>query len=162
MSIDELLDVMDETLEDALNLPFTGGKRMVDVEKVRELIDDIRLNLPKEIQQAKAVVQDRAQIVENAHREAESIVKRAEARARAMVEEEAIVKAANQKAAEIVTTAQNKSRDMRTTVTNYCENMLRQTEEQLSGSLSEVRNVRATLRQSSKAKMPAKKQDTQQ
>lgn len=38
MNIDELLDVMDETLEEAVNLPFTGGKRMVDVEKVRDII----------------------------------------------------------------------------------------------------------------------------
>ena len=156
MSIDELLDVMDETLEDAVNLPFTGGKRMVDVEKVRELIDDIRLNMPKEIQQAKAVVKDRAQIVENARREADSIVKRAEERARTMVAEEAIVKAAQQKAVEMVTTAQNQSRDMRATVTSYCENMLRQTEEQLAGSLANVKNVRATLRQSTKAKLAKK------
>ena len=28
MNIDELLDVMDETLEEAVNLPFTGGKRI--------------------------------------------------------------------------------------------------------------------------------------
>ena len=39
MTIDELLDVMDDTLEEATNLPFTGGKRVVDVEKVREIID---------------------------------------------------------------------------------------------------------------------------
>ena len=62
MNIDELLDVMDETLEEAVNLPFTGGKRMVDVEKVRDIIDDIRLNMPAEIRQAKAIVQDRAEI----------------------------------------------------------------------------------------------------
>ena len=55
MNIDELLDVMDETLEEAVNLPFTGGKRMVDVEKVRDIIDDIRLNMPAEIRQAKAI-----------------------------------------------------------------------------------------------------------
>ena len=66
MNIDELLDVMDETLEEAVNLPFTGGKRMVDVEKVRDIIDDIRLNMPAEIRQAKAIVQDRADIVESA------------------------------------------------------------------------------------------------
>ena len=85
MNIDELLDVMDETLEEAVNLPFTGGKRMVDVEKVRDIIDDIRLNMPAEIRQAKAIVQDRADIVESAKKEAEAIVKRAEDRARAMV-----------------------------------------------------------------------------
>ena len=150
MSIDELLDVMDETLEDALNVPFSGGKRMVDVEKVRELIDDIRLNMPQEIQQAKAVVKDRTQIVEKAKREADMIIKRAEERARAMVAEEAIMKTAQQKATEMITSAQNQSREMRATVTNYCENMLRQTEEQLSSSLSDVQNVRATLRQSGK------------
>ena len=98
MTIDELLDIMDETLEEATTLPFTGGKRMVDVEKVRDIIDDIRLNMPAEIRQAKAIVQDRADIVESAKKEAEAIVKRAEDRARAMVAQEAIVKAAQQKA----------------------------------------------------------------
>ena len=150
MNIDELLDVMDETLEEAVNLPFTGGKRMVDVEKVRDIIDDIRLNMPAEIRQAKAIVQDRADIVESAKKEAEAIVKRAEDRARAMVAQEAIVKAAQQKATEILTSAQSQSREMRTTVTNYCENMLRHTKEQLAKSMTEVKTVRSTLRQSGK------------
>ena len=131
MNIDELLDVMDETLEEAVNLPFTGGKRMVDVEKVRDIIDDIRLNMPAEIRQAKAIVQDRADIVESAKKEAEAI-------------------AAQQKATEILTSAQSQSREMRTTVTNYCENMLRHTEEQLAKSMTEVKTVRSTLRQSGK------------
>ena len=39
---------------------------------------------------------------------------------------------------------------MRTTVTNYCENMLRHTEEQLAKSMTEVKTVRSTLRQSGK------------
>ena len=132
MNIDELLDVMDETLEEAVNLPFTGGKRMVDVEKVRDIIDDIRLNMPAEIRQAKAIVQDRADIVESAKKEAEAIVKRAEDRARAMVAQEAIVKAAQQKATEILTSAQS------------------HTEEQLAKSMTEVKTVRSTLRQSGK------------
>lgn len=149
MTIDELLDVMDETLEEAVNLPFTGGKRMVDVEKVREIIDEIRLNMPAEIRQAKNIVKDRNTILEKARGESEDIVKRAEERARAIVAEEAIVKAAQQKATELVTTAQNQSREMRATVTTYCENMLRETEEQLARSLTDVKAVRSTLRQTS-------------
>ncbi len=150
MNIEELLDVMDETLEEAMNLPFSGGKRVVDVEKVRDIIDDIRLNMPTEIRQAKAIVQDRAEIVEDAKKEAESIVKRAEDRARAMVAQEAIVKAAQQRATEILSSAQSQSREMRSAVSNLCENMLRRTEEQLSKSLSEVKAVRTTLRQNGK------------
>lgn len=150
MNIDELLDNMDEVLEDAFNLPFTGGKRMVDVDRVRELIDDIRLNMPGEIRQAKAIAQDRNNIIEKAKKEADMIVKRAEDRARTMVAQETIVKAAQQKATEILTSAQNRSREMRNTVTAYCENMLQHTEEQLDKSLTEVKTVRSTLRQSGK------------
>ncbi len=66
MNIDELLDLMDETLEEAFNVPFSNGKRVVDIDKLRDIIDDIRLNMPTEIRQAKAIVNDRADIVSNA------------------------------------------------------------------------------------------------
>ena len=46
MNIDDILDAMDEMLDRAWNLPLTGGRCVVDAEKVRDLIDDIRLNMP--------------------------------------------------------------------------------------------------------------------
>ena len=52
MSIDEILNEMDEVLEDAPNLPFSGGKRLVDVEHMRDLMGEIKLNLPDEVRQA--------------------------------------------------------------------------------------------------------------
>lgn len=151
MNIDELLNEMEETLEEAMNLPFTGGKRMVDVDRVRDLIDDIRLNLPAEIKQAKAIVQDRADIVSGAKREAEAIVKKAEDRARILVSESEIVKASQQKAAEIMTNTQQQAREMRKSATDYCENLLRQTEEQLLRSTADVKTVRLNLRKNAKS-----------
>ena len=151
MNIDELLDSMDETLEEAFSFPFAGGKRRVDIEKVRDIIDDIRLSMPNEIRQAKAIVNDRADIIDAAKREADVIVKRAEERARVIVSQEAIVKAAATRANEISTQAQEKSRETRTKMTEYCENMLKKTEEQLTKSVGEVKTLRTTLRQSGKA-----------
>lgn len=150
MNVDELLDLLDETMEESTNLPFTGGKRMVDVDKVRDIIDDVRLNMPAEIKQAKAIVNDRAEIVAGARREAEGIIKKAEDRARALIDQQEIVRQAQQKAAEILSAAQQQSREMRTTITDYCENMLRQTEETLARSAAEVKNVRGALRQKAK------------
>ncbi len=150
MNIDDLLDLMDENLEDAFTVPLTG-KRMVDVDKLRDIIDDIRLNLPTEIRQAKAIVKDRADIVEGARAEADGIVKKAEERARIIVSEQAVVKQSQQRATEIMQSAQQNAKEMRTSVTNYCENMLRQTEEQLMKSYSEVKNIRSTVRQKEKA-----------
>lgn len=150
MNIDDLLDLMDETLEEAFNLPFTGGKRMVDVDKVRDIIDDIRLNMPNEIRQAKAIVQDRADIMATAKRESEAVVKRAEDRARALVSDQEIVKLAQQRATEIMSSAQSHARETRVTITEYCENMLRKTEEQLAKSTLEVKTLRTNVRQSAK------------
>ena len=150
MNIDELLDLMEETMEEASGLPFSGSKRMVDIDKMRDIIDEVRLNMPTEIRQAKAIVNDRADIIASAKREAEAIVKKAEDRARVLVGEEQIVRAAQQRAAEILSSAQSQSREMRTTVTDYCENMLRTTEEQLARSAAEVKTVRANLRQNAK------------
>ena len=152
------IPLTDETLEEATTLPFTGGKRMVDVEKVRDIMDDIRLSMPQEIKQARAIVEDRGRIVDDANKEAEAIIKRAEERARAIVAEQAIVKAAQQKATEMLASAQAQSREMRATVTGYCENMLRRTEEQLAQSLTDVKTVRTTLRQNSKKGLGEKRQ----
>lgn len=150
MNVDELLNVMTEMLDESTSLPFAGGKRVVDVDRMQDIIDEIRRNLPSEIRQAKSIVNDRADIVAGAKSEAETLVKRAEERARILVGEQEIVKAAQQRANEIVSTAQGQSREMRTTVTDYCEKMLRTTEEQLVRSASEVKTVRTNLRQKTK------------
>lgn len=149
MNIDDLLDMMDETIEDAFTVPLTG-KRMVDAEKLRDIIDDVRLNLPTEIRQAKAIVKDRADIVEGARQEGEAIIKKAEERARIIVSEQEIVKQSKVRAAEIMQNAQGHAKELRTSAGNYCENILRQTEEQLMKSYSEVKNVRASVRQKEK------------
>lgn len=145
MNIEDLLDVMVETIEGAFTVPLTG-KRMVDAEKLQDIINDVRLNMPTEIRQAKAIVQDRAEIVAEARKEAETIIKRAEERARVLVSQEEIVKDSQAQAAEIMTNAQQRSKELHNNVTNYCENILRQTEEQLVASAADVKKVRTTLR----------------
>ena len=146
MNGDELLDLLDETLEESTNLPFTGGKRMLDVDKVRDIIDDVRLNMPAEIKQAKAIVADRAEIISVAKREAEGIVQKAEEHAKAMISKEEIVKQSQARAAEIMQQAQMKAREIRSAAQDYSENVLRQTEESLARSLSDVKGTRQGLR----------------
>ena len=124
MNVNELLDTIEDTLEESTSMPLSGGKRLVDVEKVRDYLDDIRANLPGELRQAQQIVNDRAQIVDTANAQAQAIVKKAEERARILVSDAEIVKAAQQRAAEITAAAQSESRTLRQTVTDYCENLL--------------------------------------
>jgi cell division septum initiation protein DivIVA len=145
MNIDDLLELMDETLEDAFTVPLTG-KRMVDADRLREIIDDVRLNLPTEIRQAKGIVKDRAVILDEARAEADAIIKKAEGRRTVIVSEQEIVKASEERAREILQNAQQHAKELRATTANYCENVLRQTEEQLNKSMTEVKNVRNNVR----------------
>ena len=127
MNIEEILDVLDEVLDRAWNLPLTGGRCVVDADKVRDMIDEVRLNLPGEIKQAKAIVADRAEIISVAKREAEGIVQKAEEHAKAMISKEEIVKQSQARAAEIMQQAQMKAREIRSAAQDYSENVLRQT-----------------------------------
>lgn len=145
MNIDDLLDLMDETLEDAFTVPLSG-KRMVDADRMRDIIDDVRLNLPTEIRQAKAIVQDRAEIVETARKQADDIVREARERAERITSDTEIVKLSEQKAAEITRVANQGAKEMRNSVTNYCENILRQCEEQMMKNVGEIKSVRSSLR----------------
>ncbi len=146
MNIEEILDLLDELLDRSWNLPLSGGRCVVDAEKVRDLLDDVRLNMPTEIKQAKAIVADRTEILAVARKEAENIVRKAEDRARALIAQEEILKQAQARANEIITQAQNKSREMRQATQEFSDNLLRQTEESLTKSLSEVKATRQALR----------------
>ena len=150
MNVNELLDTIEDTLEESTSMPLSGGKRLVDVEKVRDYLDDIRANLPGELRQAQQIVNDRAQIVDTANAQAQAIVKKAEERARILVSDAEIVKAAQQRAAEITAAAQSESRTLRQTVTDYCDNMLKTTEEAMVENAAQVKTVRSNLRQNAK------------
>ena len=92
MNVEELLDLMEETLEAGSAVPFTSSKRVVDVDRMRDIIDEVRNNMPDEVRESKKIVNDREQIVKNARIEAEGIIQQAEERARTLVSEQEIVK----------------------------------------------------------------------
>ena len=85
MNVNELLDTIEDTLEESAGMPLSGGKRIVDVEQIRDYLDEIRQNLPVELRQAQSIVSDRAQLIESANAQAQAIVKKAEERARVLL-----------------------------------------------------------------------------
>ena len=146
MNIDEVLDMLDELLDQSWSLPLSGGRCVVDAEKVRDLIDDIRINMPTEIMQAKGIVRDRGEILDGARREAEGLIRKAEERARTLIAKEEIVKQSQARATEIMSQAQIQSKDMRSAAQGFSDDVLRVTEETLVKALSELKSTRQALR----------------
>ena len=146
MTVDELLEQIDDMIDKAWSFPHYGAKCLVEADRLRDLIDHIRGNMPSEIRQAKAIVADRADIIATAKREAEGIVRTAEERARNMVAHEEIVRQAQQKANEVLSQTQQKAREMRKGANDFSEDVLRRTEETLSTALGEIRSSHSQFR----------------
>lgn len=151
MNIDEVLDALDELLDKSWSVPLSGGRCVVDADKVRDLIDDIRINLPTEIQQARAIVLDRNEILSVAKREAENIIRKSEDRAKALVNKEDIIKAAQARASDILSQAQLKSREIRGAAHDFSDDILKNAEESMTKALSDLRSTRQALRNNAKA-----------
>ena len=53
MNIEEILEEIEELVEKSATVPFVSHKKMVDSDRLRELISDARMNLPQELKEAK-------------------------------------------------------------------------------------------------------------
>ena len=145
MNVNELLDTIEDTLEESAGMPLSGGKRIVDVEQIRDYLDEIRQNLPVELRQAQSIPALSSSVSSMVSKSSFTFIPHLPLRCSAGAE---IVKAAQQRAGEIVSAAQTEARTVRQTVTDYCDNMLKTTEETMAENAAQVKNVRANLRQS--------------
>lgn len=113
MSVDMFIDEIEETLEGAWGVPLSNGKVVVDSEKLFYLLDKIKASLPNEIKQARLIVSDRSDIIDDAKKEAEAIIRAAEDKAKIMLDQDELVKQAKVQAADIIMQAQTKAKDIR-------------------------------------------------
>lgn len=73
VSIEELLEEMEDIISDAKGNPFSS-RMTVDVEALKIVIEDIRNNYPEEIKQAQILASERREIIARATREADALV----------------------------------------------------------------------------------------
>jgi vacuolar-type H+-ATPase subunit H len=145
-NIDEILENMDEVLDKAMQVPFSNKKSLVDVERIRELVEEVRFSMPDAFKQAKKITQDRKDIVAEAKTEADTIIKRAEERAKQLTSQQEVARLAQQRANEIMASAQTKSKELRTTTNDYIDSTLSKVEELLSHDLVNIKKARSALK----------------
>jgi vacuolar-type H+-ATPase subunit H len=145
MNVMSLLDYLQEEVEDANKVPFSENC-MIDRDKLLDMINDIRSILPNEIMEAETIRNQRAQILEDAEKEAEAVLAEAEQKMHQMVEENAITQMAYQQAEEIIENAQNGAREIRRSANEYVEEILTDLENYVQRNLDIVRQNREQMR----------------
>ena len=151
-SIEELLSELDAVMDKAKSLPFAADKCVVDSEELNRIVEDIRINLPQEIRQAKAIVAERSTIVAEANKEAQDIINKAQERARTLVNQEAIYKEAKEKAEKLRSAAEEQANEILRGTFAYSDSILLETENAVNQNLETVRQARKNLRTAAKSK----------
>jgi cell division septum initiation protein DivIVA len=144
MDILTLIDRIEELVDMGRNVPMTST-RMVDAEKVYEIIDEIRAQFPDELKQARWIVKERQEMLEEAEKESNRILEEARERAQALASEQEIVKLAEQQAAEILDNSRAREREIRLGAEDYADEMLANLEVNLGKLLTAVQRGRDRL-----------------
>ena len=142
----ELLEMLYTMVTEAWGVPLGNEKCIVERDKVLNLLDEIKAQLPAEVAEARRLVNARNEFIGNAKREAENIRKTAEDHARELVEEQEIVTAAKTRSNEILSQAESRTRELYRVANEYVDDALRRTEEAINSALSEVRQSRTNFR----------------
>ena len=143
-SIEDLIGLIEEIVGNATRVPF-NKKSMVDSDGIEDILQQMRLSLPGEINQAKKVVADKNRIISDAKREAEDIIRRAEMRRNELLDQNDLVREAQRRATELMSEAQAHSNAVRSTTSSYADNMLARVEELMAKDLSGLRMLRKNI-----------------
>lgn len=123
----ELINELEDIIDKGVAVPFTG-RCLLDKEELLELIQEIKLKLPTDLEQAKWIKNERQNIINDANKEAEEIIKTANDKLIAMVDENEITKKATQKASEIMDRAAADSKETRDSSYKYADYLLENVE----------------------------------
>ncbi|MCL2514078.1 MAG: hypothetical protein FWF08_09260 [Oscillospiraceae bacterium] len=177
MSVETILEHMEDLIEEG-KATLVGGKTKVDADALREDIQEIRLQMPDEIIQARKIAAERKEILIAAQKSAEDIIHQAEAEARRLVDAHEITSTARVTAADIISESRTQatdiidkaksdsneiienankwSKDIRTSAGEFVDTIMRESDEILSEGieaftkeLEDIRKARQQLKNAS-------------
>ena len=143
---EDIIGALYDMVQDARSMPLSADKCILERDKVLDMLDEIIAQLPGELKQARTIVESRNELVSQARREADSIIREAQEKANQLLTKEAIYEEAKKRSEELVSQTQNRINQLRKAANEYMDDSLRQTEEVIVTTLNEVRDTRMKFR----------------
>ena len=123
MKVLELLEEIEDIVDTSSGFPLTG-KIMVDSQELLELVREIRLELPDEIQQAQWIKNERERILAEAKKEYETVIKDAKSQAERLVESHDITVKAKIRADELMKVTETAAKQLKMSTYEYIDGIL--------------------------------------
>ncbi len=107
-----LIDKLEDLITSGKHIPLTNSV-MINEHTLFDVIDAMRSTMPDEVKQARWIVKERQEMLEEAEKEANRIVEEARAKAESMAAEMEVVKLAEHQAKEVIEAAKAREREIR-------------------------------------------------
>ena len=165
-NLEELIGSLYDLIQDAKSVPLSSDKCILERDKALDMLDDLSTQLPAELKQARAIVASREELISQARREAETIIRNAHTEAEKLTEKEVIYQQTVEKCQEMakanveecqerIRQTEAKMEQIKAASFGYVDNSLRQTEETILKALTEVRDTRAKFQSITKPESKA-------
>ena len=141
--IEDIITALYDLIQDARTMPLAADKCIIERDKALDLLDEIIAQLPAELKQSRTIVESRNELIGQARRESETIIRQAQDKANALVTQEAVYQEAKRQCQEMVMQTQIRMAELRKVSNEYMSEALTRTEEAIALSLAEVRDTHA-------------------
>ena len=146
MDVLVLIDKLDDLIHNAKRTMMPGSDQVrLDREEIYDILDQMRATIPEEIKQARWIVKERQEMLAEAKRESERIVKEARERQNQLVGEEEVTKQAERAAEDIIEDARAREREIRLGAEDYADEILNTLEVNLTKFIAAVQRGRERL-----------------
>ena len=145
-NIEDIIGALYDLVQDARSMPLAADKCILERDRVLDMLDEIIAQLPSELKQSRTIVESRNELISQARREAEMILRQAQDQAKQLVAKEAIYVEAKRRAEELVGQTQNRIDALKKAGNDYMDDSLRKTEEVIAEALANVRDTRMKFR----------------
>ena len=141
--IEDIITALYDMIQDARAMPLGADKCILERDKALDMLDEIIAQLPAELKQSRTIVESRNELIGQARREAENIIRKAQEQADMLVSQQAIYNEAKRQCVEMVEQTKTQIAGLRKASNDYMDDALRRTEEAIAQSLAEVKDTRA-------------------
>lgn len=145
-NIEDIIGALYDLVQDARSMPLAADKCIVERDRVLDMLDEIIAQLPSELKQSRTIVESRNELISQARREAEMIMRQAQEQVKQMISKEAIYAESKRRAEELVTQTQERVNALKKAGNDYMDDSLRKTEEVIAEALANVRDTRMKFR----------------
>ena len=143
---EDIIGALYDLVQDARSMPLAADKCILERDRVLDMLDEIIAQLPAELKQARTIVESRNELISQARREAETIMRQAQEQAKQMLTKETIYVEAKRRAEELVGQTQERINALKKASNEYMDESLRKTEEVIADALANVRDTRVKFR----------------